>query len=115
VQKKGQRRTVRLEGAIRGIRPTIPEDTMTNEELAAGMTEVKQTVEAQTAGLLKMLGVLATQTSMLKDILAAVTAEPEGESPLLQALKKIAAILEWQSAKLEHIENTMEKEKAGQH
>jgi hypothetical protein len=82
---------------------------MTNNELAAGLTEVKEAATAQTAGLLKMLGVLATQTAMLKDILAAVSAEPEGESPLLRALKQIAATLEWQSVKLEHIENKMEK------
>jgi hypothetical protein len=56
-----------------------------------------------------MLGVLATQTAMLKEILTAVTAEPKGESPLLQALKQIAATLESQSAKLEHIENMLAK------
>jgi hypothetical protein len=53
---------------------------------------------------MKMLGIQAQQSAMLKEILAACTAEPEDESPLVKLIKQLVASIEGQSAAIGRIE-----------
>ena len=80
---------------------------MTDAELTAHLTDVKDAVAAQTAGLMKLLGILATQGEMLKQILAAVTAEPEGDSPLLETLRQLVAAVQATGEALHRIEGAI--------
>lgn len=65
---------------------------------ASELNDLRGAVEAQTGGLMQMLGIQAQQTAMLKEILTACTAEPEGPSPLVQLILKLNAAIEAQSA-----------------
>ena len=56
---------------------------MNDDHLAPEINNLREAIEAQTAGLMQMLRTVAAQNAMLKEILAACTAEPEGPSPLL--------------------------------
>ena len=54
---------------------------MADDHLAPEINSLREAIEAQTAGLMQMLKIVAAQNAMLKEILAACTAEPEGQSP----------------------------------
>ena len=71
------------------------------------LIDVKQAVEAQTAGLLRLLGIIATHGKMLEAILAAVTAEPEGESPLVGTLKQLVTAVQANGEALHRIEGAI--------
>jgi Mg2+ and Co2+ transporter CorA len=62
---------------------------MADAEITQALRELKQATAAQTVAMTQMLGILATQTDMLKEVLKTLTAEPQGESPLQEALRLI--------------------------
>jgi hypothetical protein len=69
------------------------------------LTDLREAVEAQTAGLMNMLRIQAQQSSMLKEILAACTApEPEGPSPLVKLILKLNGAIEDQTAAIARVE-----------
>ncbi len=74
--------------------------TMPDQEL----TDIKQAIASQTAGLMKLLAVLVTHGEMLKAILAAVTAEPEDESPLVATLRSLVTAVQANGEALHRIE-----------
>ena len=53
---------------------------MAGDYLADEIRNLREAIEAQTAGLMSMLGTVAAQNAILKEILAACTAEPESPS-----------------------------------
>ena len=55
----------------------LGEKAMASDYLADEIRNLREAIEAQTAGLMSMLGTVAAQNAMLKEILAACTAEPE--------------------------------------
>jgi len=85
---------------------------MTDDEVAKGFREIREAISAQTVGLTRMLGVLAAQTGMLKDVLKILTEEPKGESPLSEAVKRLVTIAETHTVILERIENAIAKPEA---
>lgn len=64
---------------------------MTDDEhlIMGEVTNLREAVDAQTAGLMSMLAIQAQHSAMLKEVLKACTAEPKGPSPLLKLLLKI--------------------------
>jgi hypothetical protein len=80
---------------------------MTDTTLTADLTDLKEAVAAQTAGLVKMLALLATHGDMLKQILAAITAEPTDESPLVETLKQLVAATQANGDALHRIEGAI--------
>jgi hypothetical protein len=76
-----------------------------DDNLAEQINNLREAVEAQTAGLMKMLGILAQQSVMLREILTACAApEPEGPSPLVELLLKLNGAVEYQAAAIARIE-----------
>ncbi|MGD0107271.1 MAG: hypothetical protein ABSC06_25015 [Rhodopila sp.] len=74
----------------------------------AMLNEIRETIEIQTQGLMKLLGIMAQHGAMQKEILAACTApEPDGESPLVKALTQLGAAIEGQSAAIARIEKAV--------
>lgn len=80
---------------------------MTDAKLTAELTALKEAVAAQTAGLMKLLALLATHGDMLKQILAAITAEPADESPLVETLKQLVAATQANGDALHRIEGAI--------
>jgi hypothetical protein len=80
---------------------------MTDTMLTPDPTDLKEAVAAQTAGLMKMLAVLATHGDMLKEILAAITGEPVDESPLVETLKQLVAATQANGDVLHRIEGAI--------
>lgn len=70
----------------------LGEKAMASDYLADEIRNLREAIEAQTAGLMSMLGTVAAQNAMLKEILAACTAEPEN-SPLADLLMQMNASL----------------------
>jgi hypothetical protein len=68
------------------------------------ITNLREAVEAQTAGLMNMLRIQAQQSAVLKEILAACTAEPDGPSPLVKLILKLNEAIEGQTAAIGRIE-----------
>lgn len=78
---------------------------MSDDNLAPEINGLREAVEAQTAGLMKMLAILAQQSAMLKEILAACAApEPEGPSPLVKLILKLDEAIDNQTAAIARIE-----------
>lgn len=71
---------------------------MFDDTLAPEIIELREAIEAQTAGLMQMLGIQAQQSAMLREILVACTAEPDGPSPLVKLILKLNAAIDAQSA-----------------
>jgi hypothetical protein len=80
---------------------------MTDAKLTAELTDLKEAVAAQTAGLMKLLALLATHGDMLKQIVAAITAEPTDESPLVETLKQLVAATRANGDALHRIEGAI--------
>jgi hypothetical protein len=80
---------------------------MTDAKLTSELTDLKEAVAAQTAGLMKLLALLATHGDMLKQILAAITAEPAVESPLVETLKQLVAATQANGDALHRIEGAV--------
>jgi hypothetical protein len=77
---------------------------MNDDYLAPEINNLREAIEAQTAGLMQMLRTVAAQNAMLKEILAACTAEPEGPSPLVQLILELDGNIKSQSAAIARIE-----------
>ena len=82
---------------------------MLEDRILAQVTDLREGVGMLNGGLLKMLQIQAQHGAMLKEILAACTAEPEGESPLVKLIKQLVASIEGQAASLERIEAAVTK------
>lgn len=70
----------------------------------AEITNLREAVEAQTAGLMNMLRIQAQQSAMLKEILAACTARPDGPSPLVKLILKLEEAIKGQTAAIARVE-----------
>ncbi len=78
---------------------------MADDNLAPEINHLREAVEAQTGGLVQMLKILATQSAMLKEILAACTvAEQDEPSPLVTLILKLKENIEGQSAAIARVE-----------
>jgi hypothetical protein len=82
---------------------------MTDDHLAPEINNLREAVEAQTAGLMQMLKIVAAQNAMLKEILAACSAEPEGPSPLVKLILELNGNIKGQSKAIERIERAVGK------
>lgn len=80
---------------------------MSDQAIIAELVQMRQAMEAQGAGLIRMLQIMASNTEMLQKILEAVTAEPEGDSPLVEALRELIASVNSHGVVLERIERRM--------
>jgi hypothetical protein len=80
---------------------------MADDHLAPEINRLREAVEAQTAGLMQMLKIVAAQNAMLKEILAACTAEPEGPSPLVKLMLDLNGTIKSQSAAIARIEQAV--------
>lgn len=80
---------------------------MNDDEIANGFRNIQDAITAQTVGLTRLLGALATQTNMLKEILVILTEEPKGESPLQKAVNQLVEIAQTHTVMLERIENAL--------
>ena len=85
-------------------------------DIEHSLGDLREAVEAQTAGLMHLAGGLANQTSMLKsqtamltEIRDMLTTEPADESPLLKTLKELVAAIGEQSGALARIEAAIRK------
>lgn len=79
-----------------------------DNDLTKSLTDLTDASRAQTAGLMKMLAMMATQQGMLKEILAALTApEPEGPSPLVKAVVGLQQMIHDQGIALGRIETAV--------
>ena len=56
---------------------------------------------------MQMLKIVAAQNAMLKEILAACTAEPEGPSPLVKLMLDLNGTIKTQSAAIARIEQAV--------
>jgi hypothetical protein len=82
----------------------MPMDT---EELTDALLETQDAIRILTAGCQELAGAIGTQTTMLTAILEAVTAEPEGESPIVVLLKRLVEVSEVNAAALNRIEQAV--------
>jgi len=80
---------------------------MNDDHLAPEINNLREAIEAQTAGLMQMLRTVAAQNAMLKEILAACTAEPEGPSPLVKLILDLNGTIKSQSAAIARIEQAV--------
>lgn len=80
---------------------------MADDHLAPEVNSLREAIEAQTAGLMQMLKIVAAQNAMLKEILAACTAEPEGPSPLVKLILDLNGNIKSQSAAIARIEQAV--------
>jgi hypothetical protein len=80
---------------------------MADDHLAPEINSLREAIEAQTAGLMQMLKIVAAQNAMLKEILAACTAEPEGPSPLVKLMLDLNGTIKSQSAAIARIEQAV--------
>jgi hypothetical protein len=80
---------------------------MADDHLAPEINRLRDAIEAQTAGLMQMLKIVAAQNAMLKEILAACTAEPEGPSPLVKLMLDLNGTIKSQSAAIARIEQAV--------
>lgn len=80
---------------------------MTDEDIANALHDVKDAVDALTAGLMKMLDVMARQGAILDEVRAAVTKEPDGKSPLVEAVEQLVKNAETQNLALARIERAV--------
>lgn len=71
------------------------------------LSDLRGAVEAQTAGLMNMLRIQAQQMAMLKEILEACTAEPDGPSPLVKLIIKLSDAIRDQTAAIARVETAV--------
>jgi len=77
------------------------------DDQSTEITDLRESIDKLIIGLGKMLQIEARHDAMLKEILAACTAEPEGPSPLVKLLLKLNDAVESQSFVLARIEATL--------
>lgn len=80
-------------------------------DIETGLDTLNASVQMLTTGLVQLSGALQQQTNMLvhqtgllTEIRALLTAEPEGESPLIATLRQLVEVIEAQSLTLGRIE-----------
>jgi hypothetical protein len=83
-------------------------------DIERSLGDLREAVEAQTAGLMHLAGGLANQTAMLKtqsamltEVRDMLTTEPAEESPLVKTLRELAAAIGEQSSALARIETAV--------
>jgi hypothetical protein len=79
---------------------------MDSEELTDAMLEAHDAIRALTAGCQELAGAIGNQTQLLVEIKEAVTAEPEGENPIVALLKHLVELGEANAAALARIEKS---------
>jgi hypothetical protein len=77
---------------------------MDSDELTDAVLEMRDALHTLTAGCGELAGAIENQTTMLTAILEAVTAEPQGESPIVTLLKRLVEVSEANAAALARIE-----------
>jgi hypothetical protein len=85
-------------------KPWSNQPVSSSDEVTEGLLDVKETIQIRAAAMVRMNGALETHTELLKEILQAVTAEPEGESPIVVALHRLLDVGEANSVALARIE-----------
>ncbi len=80
---------------------------MDHAEFLEHLTEIKAAIEAQTAGLMRMLSIVAAHGKMLGAILRAVTIEPEDKSPLTETLDRLVVAVQANREALHRIEGAI--------
>ncbi|MGD0106984.1 MAG: hypothetical protein ABSC06_23540 [Rhodopila sp.] len=71
------------------------------------VTDLRETMDILIKGLMNMLKIQAQQSAVLKEILAACTAEPEGPSPLVNLILKLDGAIESQTEAIARIEQAI--------
>ncbi len=86
------------------------------DDLVGGIQELREAYQNQADALPAWCGaidnhttILTHQTALLDEILDILTTEPKGESPLVEALKKLVDLIENQSAILTRIEASLQR------
>jgi hypothetical protein len=77
---------------------------MNEVELTEAVLEMRDAIHSLTAGCGELAGAIANQTQLLVEIKQAVTAEPQGESPLVALLKRLVDLGEANAAALARLE-----------
>lgn len=80
---------------------------MTNVELTEAVLEMRDALHSLTAGCGQLAGAIETQTQLLIEIKEAVTAEPQGENPIVSLLKRLVDLGEANAAALSRFEQAM--------
>lgn len=80
---------------------------MTDAELTEAVLEMRDALHSLTAGCGQLAGAIETQTQLLVEIKEAVTAEPQGESPIVSLLKRLVDLGAANAAALSRIEQAM--------
>lgn len=78
-----------------------------SKDVATEVSDLRESIEILIAGLMNLLKIQAQHSAMLKEILAACTAEPEGPSPLVKLILKLNGAIEDQSAAIARIETAV--------
>lgn len=78
-----------------------------SKDVATEVSDLRESIEILIAGLMNLLKIQAQHSAMLKEILAACTAEPEGPSPLVKLILKLNGAIEEQSAAIARIETAV--------
>ena len=78
-----------------------------SNEVTECLLDIRETIQILAAAMVRMNGALETHTELLKEILHAVTAEPEGESPIVMALQRLLEVGEANSVTLARIEQSV--------
>jgi hypothetical protein len=76
-------------------------------QLSADVVEMRDALQILIAGLQQVTASITTQTSMLEEILDAVSAEPPEDSPLTRMLQELIALGERNGQALERIERRL--------
>jgi hypothetical protein len=78
-----------------------------SNDVTEGLLDIRETIQILTAAMVRMNGALEIHTELLKEVLQAVTAEPEGESPIVVALQRLLEVGEDNSVTLARIEQSV--------
>jgi hypothetical protein len=80
---------------------------MMEDRILTQVTDLRETMDILIKGLMNMLKIQAQQSAVLKEILAACTAEPEGPSPLVNLILKLDGAIESQTEAIARIEQAI--------
>ncbi|PPQ34241.1 hypothetical protein [Rhodopila globiformis] len=80
---------------------------MDSEDLTDAVLEMRDAIHTLTAGCGELASAIENQTKLLIEIKEAVTAEPQGESPIVSLLKRMVELSEANAAALARIEQAM--------
>jgi hypothetical protein len=80
-------------------------------QLSVDVVEMRETMEILIAGLKQVSGGIENQTTMLREILDAVSAEPPTDSPLIRLLQELVAIGERNEQLLQRIDGRLSRQR----